>query len=608
MSVMPAPDALPTSYRGLDLTGKWTPRLPGDLIEHFATTIPDNPAVTFIDYLADRSGPRRAYNWAEWGQWTKAIAHRIQVLAGRTDRVAILTPQGPEYIAAFHACLRAGVIAVPLFQPDLPGHGDRLELVFDDCQPKVVITTAPKVELVEKLLATRGLTGQVQIVVPEELEGEAGQADAAAFVAPAGLALDDIAYLQYTSGSTRAPAGVELSHLNLVYNIFQIIQAHGFGDVVPNATGVSWLPLFHDMGLLLGAAATAITGVHSVNMDPISFILKPTRWTTELAKHPNVMSAAPNFAYGVATKKSKPEIIEGLDYSGVLSLVNGAEPVLVSTIEAFQERFVPQGLPLTAMRPSYGLAEATLFVAVGDPRDPRVVLEADVTDLQRGILREATGGRSTTLASPGRPFGLDVVIADPESGEPLPEGAIGEIWVCGPNVGRGYWQKPVESEQTFGGRLSAEQASSLGVPEGPWLRTGDLGAMLGPDLFITGRHKDLIIVDGRNIYPHDIEYSVENAHEAIALHKLAAFPVSAPEGEAIVVVAEKFRQSTDAGSRLAEIEAAVRQKVTEEHTVAIHDFVLIASDTIPWTSSGKIARRATRDAYLAGTLNRVQPD
>jgi long chain fatty acid CoA FadD26 len=603
-SASPSPDA----YPGIDLTGHWRLRVADEFMAEWAKRRPDAVAHEFVDYLADRSGPRRSYTWREWDVWTRAIAHRLLgLVADRSERVAILAPQGPEYIAAFHAALRAGVVAVPLFPPDLPGHGDRLETVFDDCAPSVVVATHDKRELVEKLLAARGLTGRVAVLLPEEVAGPAGAADAAAFVRPADVSLDDVAYLQYTSGSTRSPRGVVLTQRNLVYNIAQILQAHGMDDMVPEATGVSWLPLFHDMGLLLGAAQTVVTGAKSVVFDPLAFILKPSRWVTEIARHPNVMSAAPNFAYALAAKKAKPEELEGLDYSGVVSLVNGAEPVLVSTLEKFTEVFGPRGLPDTALRPSYGLAEATLFVAVGDVAAPRVAVEADVEALQRGRLVEAgPEARRTTLVSCGRAFGLHVAIVDPGSddtaGRLLAEGRVGEIWVQGPNVGRGYWQKPDESAATFDAALTAED----GLPGGGWLRTGDLGALRGPDLFITGRQKDLIIVDGRNVYPHDVEFSVQHAHDAIALHKLAAFAVPTDEGEAVVVVAEQYRAAADAADRLAEIDVAVRQAVSEQHGIRLHDFVLIAPDTIPWTSSGKIARQATRTAYLQGTLTPVR--
>jgi acyl-CoA synthetase (AMP-forming)/AMP-acid ligase II len=244
--------------------------------------------------------------------------------------------------------------------------------------------------------------------------------------------------------------------------------------------------------------------------------------------------------------------------------------------------------------------------------------------LQRGVLRAAVGGvRRTSLVSCGRAFGLELAVVEPGSGHGagrlLGEGRVGEIWVNGPNVGRGYWRKPQESAVVFGAGLVAEEAAAAGLPVGGWLRTGDLGALSGGNLFITGRAKDLIIVDGRNIYPHDVEFSVEHAHEAIALHKLAAFavPTGGPGqdgrdgeggegGEAVVVVvAEQYRAATDAAGRLPEIEAAVRQAVSQQHGIRLHDFVLIAPDTIPWTSSGKIARQATRTAYLDGTLTRV---
>jgi long chain fatty acid CoA FadD26 len=603
---MPAAAALPDHLFGLDLTGRWVPRLPGELIAHYGATIPDRPALTFIDYLADRSGPRRSFTWGELEPWTRAVAHRLMQLAGRGDRVAILAPQGPEYVVGFMAALRAGVIAVPLFNPDLPGHGDRVELVFDDCRPTVVITTADKRELVDKLIASRGLTGEITVVQPEDHLGDAGAEAAAAFVPPADLDLDDIAYLQYTSGSTRAPAGVMLTHLNLVYNLAQIIQAHGLDGLLPEVTAVSWLPLFHDMGLLLGAAATAISGAHAVVMDPIAFLLKPTRWITELGAHENAFTAAPNFAYGLGAKKARSGgLLDDLDFSRVVALVNGAEPVLAATIDLWQDTFTPCGLPDTAMRPSYGLAEATLFVALGDPAHPRVRIDADVEELQHGRLVAATGSRRTPIISPGRPFGLQVAIV--AGGRVQPEGGVGEIWVRGPNVGRGYWRKPEESAETFGGTLAAGDPLAADLPADGWLRTGDLGAMVGPDLFITGREKDLIIVDGRNIYPHDIEFSVENAHEGIALHRLAAFPVPGPAGEAVVVVAERYRNFEDPAAHLAEITAAAKQRVSQEHSVALHEFVLIEADTIPWTSSGKIARRATREAYLNGTLTRIEP-
>lgn len=596
----------PGGHPDLDLTGVWTPRPTGEVLAHWAAVQPDRVAHEFIDYLADRKGVRHSHTWAEWDVWTKAIANRLQQLAGRSDRVAILAPQSDVYVAAFHAALRAGVVAVPLFQPDLPGHGDRLDAVFDDCRPSVVVTTGDKVELVEKFLSSRGMTGQVAILLPEELKGAAGDADAAAFVPPAELSVDDVAYLQYTSGSTRIPRGVVLTHRNLLCNLYQIVHAHSdVGAAVPDVTTVSWLPLFHDMGLLTGAAA-ALAGVKSVVFDPLAFILKPSRWITELGAHANVLTAAPNFAYALAAKKMKPEELAGLDLSRVLALVNGAEPILPSTLQRFEETFRPCGLPELAQRPSYGMAEATLFVSARDPQQPLTTVDADVEQLQRGLLRPAaTGARSTRLVACGRTFGQHVAIVDPDTGRIVPDGKIGEIWISGDNVGREYWGKPDETARTFGARLVAEDAAAAGLPEAPWLRSGDLGALREGQLYVTGRQKDLIIIDGRNIYPQDIEFSVEHADPGIALHRLAAFSVPTEDGEGIVVVAERYRNAADAVSRVAEIEAAARKAVSEQHSIGLHEFVLIEPDTIPWTSSGKIARQATRGAYLDDELTRV---
>jgi long chain fatty acid CoA FadD26 len=592
---------LPDEYAGLRLSGPFTPRLPAELLAHWAATRPDAIVHEFVDYLADRKGIRRTYTWSEWDAWCRAVAGRMQRLAGRDCRVAILAPQGPEYVAAFHAGLRAGVVSVPLFAPDLPGHGDRLVAVLRDCNPEVVVTTPAKRDLVADLLASLGMAGVAVLVVevPAEMRD-----DAAGFVPPGDLDLDELAYLQYTSGSTRAPAGVELTHRNLVANLWQVAQGHGVEHLPPEATTVSWLPLFHDMGLLLGAGASAVLGVKTALMDPLAFVLKPARWMAELARHPNAASAAPNFAYALAAKKARADDVAALDLSGVLFLINGAEPVLPATLEAFERTFAPAGLPATAQRPSYGLAEATLQVSVGDPTSPRTTLHADVSALQRGELTPAApGGRGTTLVAAGRPFGMRVAVTDPDARVPLPDGQVGEIWIQGPNVGRGYWGRPAESAETFGARLVSADGTDL--PAGPWLRTGDLGALLDGHLYITGRRKDLIIVDGRNIYPHDVEATVEQAHDHIALHRLAAFSVPAPDGESVVVVAERYRLAADSGAHLDDITAAVRRAVSEEHAISLADVVLVEPDTIPWTSSGKIARAATRRSYLDGTLTRV---
>jgi acyl-CoA synthetase (AMP-forming)/AMP-acid ligase II len=600
----------------------------GASLARWAQECPDDPAHTFIDYLADRQGVRRRYTWAELDRWTRATAVLLAQMAGPGDRVAVLAPSGPEYVVGFLAALRAGMVAVPLFGPDLFGHAGRLEAALADCSPQVILTPADRHALVVDFLGERGLPVPA-ILCPDGLAGE-GAASLAPSFREVPVDPDDVACLQYTSGSTRVPAGVRLTHRNLVSNARQIAAGHAIAG--REVTAVSWLPLFHDMGLLLGVAASTVLGAHAVLMDPISFVMDPTRWLRVMGEFPRVFTAAPNFAYDFAARRVHLADGERLDLSDVAVLVNGAEPVQPGTLRRFTDTFGRHGLDPAAMSPSYGLAEATLMVTLtGAGRTPTVV-GADVAALQAGRLVPAPGatgdapGAVTELVSSGTPIGQHVAIVDPVGKHPRAPGEVGEIWVHGPNVGTGYHERPEESAGTFGARLA--QAPD-GVPAGPWLRTGDLGALLDGELFVTGRMKDLIIVDGRNIYPQDVEAAVQTAHPAVALNRVAVFSVDGVDGvdgtggvggtggvdgtdgdggtggEAVVVVAEQYRGATDAGARLAEIERAVRQAVSLAHGVALHDVVLVLPDSIPRTSSGKIARRASRTAYLEGTLDRV---
>ena len=599
----------------------------GAFLGRWAERTPDALAHTFIDYLAEPAGgARRCYTWSELDLWTRAVAAVLGQMAGPGDRVAILAPSGPEYVVGFLAALRAGTVAVPLFSPDLFGHADRLESALADCAPQAILTPSDKLPLVVDFLADRGLP-QPALLCPDDLAADAAPALAAGFrdvpVAP-----DDLAYLQYTSGSTRTPAGVRLTHRSLISNARQIAAWHA---IVPGRhTAVSWLPLFHDMGLLLGAAASTVLGVHVVLMDPIAFLVDPGRWLRALAEVQAAFTAAPNFAYDFAVKRVRPDDGERLDLSAVACLVNGAEPVLPATLRRFGDAFGRFGLDPAAMSPSYGLAEATLMVSTTGIGRPPTVVTVDTAALQEGrfVPVEADGGpgeadggpgegvvpgpasvpeRATALVSSGTPIGQQATIVDPVRCRAVPDGRVGEIWVHGPNVGVGYHGRSEESETTFRARL-VDPAD--GLPAGPWLRTGDLGAMHGGELFVTGRLKDLIIVDGRNIYPQDVEAAACVADSAVALNRVAAFAVDGRDAdggqrEDVVVVAEQYRGADDVTARLPQIEQAVRQAVSQQQGVALADVVLVLPDSVPRTSSGKIARRATRTAYLAGTLERV---
>ncbi len=567
-------------------------------LDHWALETPDATATTYVDYDADRHGVERTVSYGELNGWTKALAARIAQVTEPGDRVALLAPQGAEYGAGFLATLRSHAICVPLFAPDLPGQGDRLQAVVADCQATAILTTADKADLVRAFASAHGIAAEQVLVIDEYRAGRSELEQSYEF--PTEAKTDDVAYLQYTSGSTRAPVGVCLTHANILENALQLQAAYDLHYT--DATTVSWLPLFHDMGLILGVAAPVVGGFNSVLLDPVAFILKPSRWLQAIDGRHNVMTAAPNFAFDYVAKRFKSEDLPELDLSGVISWINGAEPVLQSTLDRFVETFGPHGATREAVKATYGLAEATVFVATTPVGEPGVVIEADSGQLQHGIVStELTEGvRPTTLVSCGRAIGQHLAIVNPDTRECLPDGHVGEIWLNGPNIGVGYWQQPEATQTLFNAQLEGGGAER---PVDHWLRTEDLGVVVDDRLYVTGRIKDLIIIDGRNVYPHDIEFTVEESHEAIALRRLAAFSVSTDEGEALVVVAERYRGS-DAVADSGAVVAAARAAVSREHAVALKDFVLIEPDTIPRTSSGKIARKATRTAYLAGSFAR----
>lgn len=565
-------------------------------LDHWARERPETKAITYIDYGDDRHGVEQSVTYGELDVWTRAIAARIAQLTQPGDRVALLAPQSKDYGAGFVGTLRSHAIGVPLFAPDLPGQGDRLHAVVGNCQPTAVLTTRDKLDLVTEFCEAHDL-GSDRIIVIDDFR--TGQEDLAESYAFPELELGDIAYLQYTSGSTRTPVGVCLTHGNLIENALQLRD--GFDIQWGDATTVSWLPLFHDMGLVLGVAAPVTGGLEAVILDPVAFVLKPSRWLQAISGRKNVMTAAPNFAFDYAAKRVREEVRKDLDLSGVIGWINGAEPVLPATLERFAEAFAESGVTPRSVKPSYGLAEATVFVATTPVEEAATLLNVDSEQLQHGVVSTDVreGSRPVTLVACGNAIGQHLAIVDPETRELLPEGRVGEIWLNGPNIGVGYWNLPDDSEALFNAKLEA----GGDLPADHWLRTEDLGVLLDGRLYVTGRIKDLIIIDGRNVYPHDIEFTVEESHDVIAQRRLAAFSVLTDEGEALVVVAERYRHADPAG-QLEAAAAAARHVVTRDHAVALHDFVLVEPDTIPRTSSGKIARKASREAYLSGNLSR----
>ncbi|MGW4056661.1 fatty acyl-AMP ligase [Amycolatopsis sp. NPDC004747] len=549
-------------------------------LRHWAATTPDTPALTFADFAADPAGRRRSLTWRQLAERVDAAAGALPVSPG--DRVAVLCPQGPDYVVGFLAAIAAGAIAVPLFDPGLPGHAGRLAAVLADCAPSAVVTTAAARSGVEAFLGRDADAVVVAVDRPEP---------ARTWPAPA-AAPDDVAYLQYTSGSTRSPAGVVLTHANVLANVGQAVR--GLGLDPATATTVSWLPLFHDMGLVLGLLTPLALGLRSVLMDPLAFVERPVRWLELLGDHAGSWSAAPNFAFHYCATRIREADRARLRLGRVAAIVNGAEPINPDVLDRFHTAFAPAGYRPELTRPAYGLAEATVFVTTGPAAAPRVTT-FDRDALATGTARPA--GDGVRLVACGTPAGQLVAIVDPETAVALPDGSVGEIWVHGPNVGDGYWQKPLESAETFGARVTGDGRR--------WLRTGDLGVRHDGELYIAGRIKDLIIVDGRNHYPQDVEATAASADPGIRPGSVAAFAVAGTDTEAVVVVAEHRGHADLAEPAERALAAAIRRLLSDAHGLALREVLLVPPGRVPRTSSGKIARGACRDRYLAGDYGKA---
>ncbi|GGT99095.1 fatty acyl-AMP ligase [Streptomyces coeruleorubidus] len=560
------------------------PTLP-EYVRHWAESTPDRRAFTFVEHPAPHSrGVHRTLTWRRLDVRVRALAARLTDEAGPGDRVALLCPQGTEYVTAFLAALAAGLVAVPLYPPGLPGHADRLAGVLADARCSVVVTTSRCRDEVRDFLGPDG----PRIVVADQVPD-----DAARDWRPVPPDAEATAYLQYTSGSTRAPAGVEISHGNVVANARQALTAYG-ADTRP-VTCVGWLPLYHDMGLVLSVAAPVARGVLSVLMDPAAFLHEPVRWLRLLAAHPNAVSAAPNFAYDYCAASVSEDQKADLRLDRVTALINGSEPVRPGTADRFHAAFAGQGLTPETHCPSYGLAEATVFVCAARPGEPigRFALDRDALAAGKALPARPDDPRAVLLAGCGTPAGQQVRIADPVTRALLSEGEVGEIWVRGPNVGRGYWNRG--AADVFG----AEFADAAAGPGG-WLRTGDLGTVLEGQLVVTGRLKDLIIVDGRNHYPQDVEATAQDADPVVRRDRLAAFAVPGGGGERVVIVAEHARTARLAELDVPAVARAVRGAVSARHGLRLADVVLVPPGTVPRTSSGKVSRALTRARYLEG--------
>lgn len=558
-----------------------------------ASLRPDDVAFTFTHYDRDPDGVRESLTWSQLARRTLNLAGEIGRHGAVGDRAVILAPQGLEYVVAFLAAMQAGLVAVPLPLPHRGSSHDRVSAVLVDTMPTVVLTTSAVAGEVGDYVMAAPLPEAPKIVEVDALNLDAEQS---ATSLPSEL--PKVAYLQYSSGSTRTPTGVMVSHRNLTVNFDQLMTSF-FTDapLPPDATLVSWLPFYHDMGLVLGVCAPILCGRRAELMSPIAFLEKPSRWVRALAEHPHAWSSAPNFAFDLAARKTRDADLAGLDLGGVVGIISGAERVEPKTLHRFVDRFAHFDFRDHMMRPAYGLAEATVFVATGTWDETAPAAFFDTAELGAGRVRPCVEDTGTGLVRYRIPQSPSVRIVDSETHRECASDVVGEIWVHGDNVADGYWGKSAVEQSCFGAMILDP---SPGTPPGPWLRTGDLGFVSGRELFIVGRIKDLLIIRGRNYYPDDIETTVG----AITRGRVAAISVPVRGTETLVVVAEtKNPSDADVTARLA---GDVTAAVATEHGLSVEEVVLVEAGSLPTTTSGKIRRVACVEQYRSGEFARLE--
>ncbi|RKH48461.1 fatty acyl-AMP ligase [Corallococcus sp. AB050B] len=560
-------------------------------------------SATWVDLLDERSrcaGEPRLYTFleddaevtltrGELASSAHRIAAALQSLAARGERAVLLYPPGADYLRGFFGCVCSGLVAVPAYPPDpsrLERTLPRLRALIADSGATVVLTTSFILSMAEFLFADAPELRALEWVATDALE-----ADGAAWKRP-DVTAGTLAFLQYTSGSTGTPRGVMLSHGNLLHNLGAIRRAFQTHD---GSVGVIWLPPYHDMGLIGGVLVPLAQGFHTALMSPLTFLRRPRAWLEALTRFGGTISGGPNFAFDLCVRRIPPAEREGLDLSRWEVAFCGAEPIRPDTLERFTRAFAPHGFRREAFYPCYGLAEGTLIVTGGAKESAPILRDVDASALEAGIALSPAGTVRTLVGSGVTLPDQSLCIVAPDTGRVLPPGAVGEVWVKGPSVARGYWRREEESARVF-------QARTLDG-DGPYLRTGDLGFLDAGELYVTGREKDLIIVRGRNLYPQDLEAVMEESHPALRPGCGVAFGVEVQGEERLVVVQEVDPRRWD--GEAAPVLGAIRGRLATVNEVRPHAVVLIEPGSLPKTSSGKVRRRATREAFLTGALREL---
>jgi acyl-CoA synthetase (AMP-forming)/AMP-acid ligase II len=560
------------------------------MAEVLLTRAAQQPGARAYCFLIDGEHEGPWLDYATLHREARTIAVALRDVAEPGDRALLVYSPGTAFVSAFFGCQYAGVVPVPAYPPrpgQLAEGWSALGHVAADCAPRVILADRTVAPFIPTGGAVPALADLRCIVTDQLAPSGAGRWRQPRFDG------DALALLQYTSGSTSDPKGVMISHRNLMHN--QRVIATALEHYRYVGTGVNWLPPYHDLGLIGGVLQTVYLGAALVLMSPLAFLQNPFNWLKAVSRYRADTSGGPNFAYDVCVQRSTPEERAALDLSNWSVAAIGSEPVSPRTMDQFATAFAPAGFKPEAFYPCYGLAESTVFVTGGARTAPPVVHHLDAPALEQG--RAVRVARAETGAVPvvgcGRPWlEQEVCVVEPESRVRLPDGSVGEIWVRGPSVARGYWNRPDATEETFQARLA--------TGDGPYLRTGDLGFIHDGELFVTGRTKDVIVIRGRNHYPHDIEATVQGANPALRPGCGAAFEVARDGQARLVIVQEVERRfrATDA----AQLAGDVRQAVAERHELQVYDVVLLEAGSIPKTSSGKVRRARCRAAYASGEL------
>ncbi len=561
------------------------------ILDRRARTEGDGWWFTFLD---SQGQPQCRWNAADLASRARAIAARLMRDTQPGEPVLLVFHAGPDFLAAFMACLWSGRLATPINPPRRNRLIERLVAVATDSGARVALTSEALLSATDEW---RGSNARLAALSWVAVDGLPDQPD----LQPAAIRADDTAFLQYTSGSTAMPKGVRVSHGNLLHDLQRMGAVWGIAE---HSVMISWLPAFHDLGLIFGLLQPLYSGCGSVQMAPNTFLQKPLLWLQAMSQFRGTHSAAPSFAYDLCSRRIAPQDRAGLDLSSMVMTMNAAEPINPAVMDQFVNEFAPYGFRPETFAPAYGLAESTLAVTGNPVGHPPVLRHFDGVALAAGRMVANSPEAPAARVMPGSGQALPdvpIAIVDPETLRRCPSDHIGEVWVGGPTIATGYWQRPEESAAAFGANIDGEPQA------GGFLRTGDLGAMVDGELFITGRIKDLIILAGANFYPQDIEWVAQRSHDALRRDNGAAFYLEADgsgKGREQVVLVQEMERSRR-GEATEPVFEAIAQAVWQQLEISLSRIVLVPPGTVLRTSSGKIQRMANKRAYLAGELPEI---